>query len=321
MTRRLTGFQPTGRLHLGNLLGAMLPLVEDQDRTESIAMIADLHAMTMDHDPSHVRAATLEVAAVLLAAGVDPQRTPIIANSQVTEHAELHYLLECVAGFGEAARMIQFKEKSAGDRPVRLSLLTYPVLMAADILVHDARQVPVGDDQNQHLELARTLAIRFNSRYGETFTVPEGVRPESAARIMDLADPTSKMSKSTPSAVGRIGLLDSPDQIRKTISRAVTDTIGEVRDDPEKQPGVSNLLAILRACTGKEPGEFTSYGALKSEVTDAVEALLEPIRARYTELADDPGHVRQILAEGKAQVRPRAQATVRRARAAIGLLD
>jgi tryptophanyl-tRNA synthetase len=321
MTRRLTGFQPTGRLHLGNLLGAMLPLVDDQASTESIAMIADLHAMTMDHDPSQVRAATLEVAAVLLAAGVDPDRTPIIANSQVPEHTELHYLLECVAGFGEAARMIQFKEKSAGDRPVRLSLLTYPVLMAADILVHDAGQVPVGDDQNQHLELARTLAIRFNGRYGDTFTVPEGVRPESAARIMDLADPARKMSKSTPSGAGRIGLLDPPDQIRKTISRAVTDTIGVVRDDPENQPGVSNLLGILSACTGKEPGEFTSYGALKAEVTDAVEALLAPIRKRYAELADDPAHIRQILAEGKARVRPRAEATVRRTRAAIGLLD
>jgi tryptophanyl-tRNA synthetase len=277
--------------------------------------------MTMDHDPSQVRAATLEVAAVLLAAGVDPDRTPIIANSQVPEHTELHYLLECVAGFGEATRMIQFKEKSAGDRPVRLSLLTYPVLMAADILVHDAGQVPVGDDQNQHLELARALAIRFNGRYGETFTVPEGVRPESAARIMDLADPTRKMSKSTPSAAGRIGLLDPPDQIRKIISRAVTDTIGVVRDDPENQPGVSNLLGILSACTGKEPGELNSYGALKAEVTDAVEALLSPIRTRYTALADDPAYIRQILAEGKARVRPQAQATVRRTRAAIGLLD
>jgi tryptophanyl-tRNA synthetase len=277
--------------------------------------------MTMEHDPSHVRAATLEVAGVMLAAGVDPDRTPIIAQSQVPEHTELHYLLECTTGFGEAARMIQFKEKSAGDGPVRLSLLTYPVLMAADVLVHDAQQIPVGDDQNQHLELARTVAIRFNSRYGETFTLPEGVRPTSAARVMDLADPTRKMSKSTPTAAGRIGLLDPPDRIRKTISRAVTDTIGEVHDDPGKQPGVSNLLAILRACTGKESGEFGSYGALKAEVVDAVEALLAPIRTRYTELADDPAYLRQILAEGKARVRPRAQATVRRARAAIGLLD
>jgi tryptophanyl-tRNA synthetase len=319
--RRLTGFQPTGRLHLGNLLGAMRPLVQAQDSTDSIAMIADLHALTMEHDPAQVRAATLEVAAVLIAAGVDPRRTPIIANSQVPEHTELHYLLECTTGFGEAARMIQFKEKSAGDRPVRLSLLTYPVLMAADILLYDVRQVPVGEDQNQHLELARTLATRFNGRYGETFTVPDGVRPESAARIMDLADPSRKMSKSTPSAAGRIGLLDPPEVIRRTIARAVTDTVGVVRDDPQNQPGISNLLAIMRACTGAEPGPYTSYGVLKKEVTDAVDAVLAPIRARYAELADDPAHVRGILAEGKARVRPTAQACVRRTRAAIGLLD
>jgi tryptophanyl-tRNA synthetase len=321
VTRRLTGFQPTGRLHLGNLLGAMRPLVLAQDSTDSIAMIADLHALTMEHDPAQVRAATLEVAAVLIAAGVDPARTPIIANSQVPEHAELHYLLECTTSFGEAARMIQFKEKSAGAGPVRLSLLTYPVLMAADILLHDARQVPVGDDQSQHLELARTLATRFNTRYGRTFTVPEGIRPDAAARIMDLADPTRKMSKSTPSAAGRIGLLDSPDVIRRTISRAVTDTVGVVRDDPAGQPGISNLLAVLRACGGDASAPFTSYGALKREVTDAVEALLAPIRARHAELTADPGHVRRLLAEGRDRVRPHAQATVRRARAAIGLLD
>jgi len=320
-TRRLTGFQPTGRLHLGNLLGAMRPLVAEQTTTPTIAMIADLHALTMEHDPAQVRAATIEVAAVLLAAGIDPERTPIIANSQVPEHTELHYLLESVAGFGEAARMIQFKEKSAGDRPVRLSLLTYPVLMAADILLHDIAQVPVGDDQNQHLELARTLATRFNTRYGETFRVPEGLRPESAARIMDLADPARKMSKSSPSAAGRIGVLDPPDVVRRKISRAVTDTVGVVRHDPVHQPGVTNLLGILRECSGAEPGSFTSYGALKREVTDAVEAVLAPIRRRHAELAADPGHLRRILAEGKARVRPQAQATVRRARAAIGLLD
>jgi tryptophanyl-tRNA synthetase len=320
-TRRLTGLQPTGRLHLGNLLGALRPLVDGQHRGETIAMIADLHAMTMEHDPAEIRARTLELTAVLLAAGVDPRRTPIIANSQVPEHTALHYLLECTTGYGEAARMIQFKEKSAAGGPVRLSLLTYPVLMAADILLYDIREVPVGDDQSQHLELARTLATRFNARYGETFTVPEPVRPEAAARIMDLADPTRKMSKSAPTPAGVIGLLDPPEVIRRVISRAVTDNLGVVRDDPEAQPGVSNLLAVLAACTGTEPGEFTSYGQLKAQVTDAVEALLAPIRARYAELAADPAHLRSVLAEGKAKVQPTAQATVRRARAAIGLLD
>lgn len=318
-TRRLTGFKPTGHLHLGNLLGALRPLLAAQGHTDSIALIADLHAMTVEHDPERVRRLTLEQATVLLAAGVDPERTPVVVQSHVPEHTELHYLLECVTGFGEAARMIQFKEKSAGGGHVRLSLLTYPVLMAADILLYDTRQVPVGADQNQHLELARTLATRFNSRYGPTFTVPEGVRPEAAARVMDLADPTSKMGKST--GTGRIGLLDSPDVIRRTIARAVTDEIGEVRHDPENQPGVTNLIDILAACEGRTPADPRSYGKLKREVTDAVESLLAPIRARHAELADDPGHVRRILAEGAARVRPRAAETVRRTRTALGLLN
>lgn len=320
MHRRLTGFQPTGNLHLGNLIGAMRPLVAAQDRP-SIAMIADLHALTMEHNPDAVRANTLTVATVLLAAGVDPQRTAIIAQSQVPQHTELHYLLECVTGFGEAARMIQFKEKSAAGGTVRLSLLTYPVLMAADILLHDIDEVPVGEDQSQHLELARTIATRFNARYGETFVVPEGIRPEAAARIMDLADPSRKMSKSALSPAGRIGLLDPPETIRKVIARAVTDTAGVVRHNREAQPGVTNLLEILRACSGRDPGELTSYGALKREVTDAVEAVLAPIRSRYAELSQDPSHVRKVLAEGRAYVQPRAAETVRRARAAIGLLD
>ncbi|MFF5292943.1 tryptophan--tRNA ligase [Paractinoplanes globisporus] len=322
MTKRLTGFQPTGNLHLGNLLGAMRPLVAAQEEPGgSIAMIADLHAMTMEHEPAALRKGTLDVATLLLAAGVDPGRTELIAQSQIPEHTELHYLLECTTAYGEAARMIQFKEKSARGGPVRLSLLTYPVLMAADILVHNAHEVPVGDDQNQHLELTRALATRFNARYGETFVVPEGVRPESAARIMDLADPVRKMSKSSATAAGRIGLLDPPEVIRRTISRAVTDTVGIVRHDPENQPGVTNLLAILAESTGERPGAYTSYGALKRDVTEAVDALLAPIRKRYAELADDPGYVREILAEGKAKVRPAALATVRRARAALGLLD
>jgi tryptophanyl-tRNA synthetase len=320
-TRRLTGFQPTGHLQLGNLLGAMRPLVAAQEQADSIAMIADLHALTREHRPDTVRALSLEQATVLMAAGVDPNRTALILQSRVPEHTELHYLLECVAGHGEASRMIQFKEKSAGGGPVRLSLLTYPVLMAADILVHDIEQVPVGDDQNQHLELARTIATRFNARYGQTFTVPGGVRPTFTARLMDLADPASKMGKTTGTGAGRIGLLDPPEVIRRTIARAVTDTVGVVRYDPVSQPGVSNLLTILEACTGRPAGDITSYGRLKGEVTDAVEAVLAPIRARYAELAADPGHVRAILDDGVARVRERAAATVQRAKRAIGLLD
>jgi tryptophanyl-tRNA synthetase len=319
-TRRLTGFQPTGHLQLGNLLGAMRPLVAAQNQADSIAMIADLHALTREHKPDIVRALSLEQTTVLMAAGVDPARTALILQSRVPEHTELHYLLECVAAVGEATRMIQFKEKSAAGGPVRLSLLTYPVLMAADILVHDIQQVPVGDDQNQHLELARTIATRFNTRYGETFTVPEGVRPEFTARLMDLADPTSKMGKTNGTGAGRIGLLDPPEVIRRTIARAVTDTVGIVRHDPVAQPGVSNLLAILDACGGRPAPEITSYGQLKREVTDAVESVLAPIRARYAELAADPGYVGAVLDEGTARVRERAAATVRRAKRAIGLL-
>ncbi|MBG0568758.1 tryptophan--tRNA ligase [Actinoplanes aureus] len=318
-TRRLTGFQATGRLHLGNLLGAMRPLIAAQDAAPSIALIADLHAMTVEHNPTEVRASALELATVLLAAGVDPRRTPIVLQSQMREHTELHYLLECVTGFGEAARMIQFKEKSAAGGQVRLSLLTYPILMAADILLYDVTQVPVGEDQNQHLELTRTLADRFNTRYGETFTVPEGVKPEAAARIMDLADPTTKMSKTT--GAGRIGLLDPPEVVRRTVARAVTDEFATVRRDPERQPGVTNLIDILAACAGRPPADTDSYGALKSEVTDAIEALLTPIRARHAELSDDPGYVREVLARSADRVRPTAEATVRRARQAIGLLD
>jgi tryptophanyl-tRNA synthetase len=320
-TRRLTGFQPTGHLHLGNLLGAIRPLVAAQDAADSIAMIADLHALTVNHDPARLRATSLEVATLLLAAGVDPRRTALILQSQVPEHTALHYLLESATGHGEAARMIQFRERTANGEPVRLSLLTYPVLMAADILVHDTEEVPVGDDQNQHLELARSVAVRFNARYGETFTVPRAARPETAARIMDLVDPAAKMSKSSASAAGRIGLLDPPEVVRRTVARAVTDTLGRVRHDPEHQPGVSNLLAVLTACGGRPPGELTSYGALKREVVDAVEAVLAPLRARHAELAADPGHVRGVLAAGRERVRPPAAETVRRARRAIGLLD
>ena len=317
--RRLSGFKPTGHLHLGNLLGALRPMAAAQDDHESIAMIADLHALTIEHDPATVRALTREQVSVLLATGIDPARTAIIVQSQIPEHAELHYLLESATMHGEAARMIQFKEKSATGGPVRLSLLTYPVLMAADILLYDTRHVPVGDDQSQHLELARTIATRFNRRYGETFTVPEGIKTDGTARIMDLANPTAKMGKS--GGTGRIGILDPSDVVRRTIARAVTDPVGVVRRDPDAQPGITNLLEILTACTASPPTGFTSYGALKRAVTEAVEATLAPIQARYAELLTDPGHVDAVLADGKARVRETAQATVQRARQAIGLLS
>jgi tryptophanyl-tRNA synthetase len=319
-SRRLTGFQPTGHLHLGNLVGALRPLIAAQERAESIALIADLHALTVQHDPDSLRAFTREQVAMMLAAGVDPGRTAIIVQSQIPEHTELHYLLECVAGYGEASRMIQFKEKSAAGG-VRLSLLTYPVLMAADILVHGVHEVPVGEDQSQHLELTRVLAQRFNQRYGETFVIPSAALPESAARIMDLADPSSKMGKTNGTGAGRIGLLDPPDKIRKVIARAVTDAVGQVRRDRENQPGVTNLLAILEACTGEPAPVIGSYGELKKRVTDAVLATVEPLQARFAELSRDPSYLEKVLADGAERVRPTAAATVRRAKTAIGLLN
>jgi tryptophanyl-tRNA synthetase len=325
-TRRLTGLKPTGPLHLGNLIGAIRPMVAAQPAAaagSAIVAIVDLHALTADHRPHEVRAMTLEQATLLLAAGIDPELTTVYIQSHVPEHTELHYLLECVTGHGEAHRMIQFKEKATTGH-TRLSLLTYPVLMAADILLHDTDEVPVGDDQTQHLELARDLATRFNNRYGDTFTVPRAAHPEVAGRIMDLADPTSKMGKSTENAHGVLYLLDPPDVLRHKLKRAVTDSAGEVRYDPVAAPGVSNLLEILAACRGRDSiprlAEFVSYGQLKAATTDAVIDLLAPIQRRYRELARHPSYVRKVLADGAARARERAAATVARARRALGLL-
>jgi tryptophanyl-tRNA synthetase len=323
-TRRLTGLTPTGGLQLGNYLGAIRPLVSAQYETESTIFIADLHAMTVEHDPAALAARTVEVAMLLLAAGVDPQRTTIYAQSHAPEHAELHYLLECVTHYGEAQRMIQFREKGAGQPGVRLSLLTYPVLMAADILLHDIAEVPVGEDQRQHVELARDVAVRFNGRYGTTFVVPRAVNPQVAARLADLSEPCVKMGKTNAGDAGVLRLLDPPQVLRRKVRRAVTDDLGEVRYDPAGQPGVANLLEILAACAGDSPAAlaplFTSYAELKSAVADAVVATLRPVQERYADLAADPTIVRDALAAGAARARERAAATLARARLALGLL-
>jgi tryptophanyl-tRNA synthetase len=322
--RRLTGLKPTGRLHLGNLVGAIRPMVTAQaPHTSTLVAIVDLHALTVEHRPHEVRGYTLEQATTLLAAGVDPDRTTLFVQSQVPEHTGLHYLLECVTGYGEAHRMIQVRERST-DAHTRLSLLTYPVLMAADILLHDTDEVPVGDDQSQHVELARTVAGRFNGRYGDTFTIPRAVNPPTAARIMDLTDPGAKMGKSAASTAGVLRLLDPPDVLRHKLRRAVTDSGSEVRYDPVSRPGVANLLEILAACAGGQPGEHAaslrSYGHLKAAVTEAVIDVLAPIQRRYRELAGDPGYVHEVLAGGAARAREHAAATVARARRALGLL-
>lgn len=326
--RRLTGIGPTGHLHLGNLIGAIAPMIAAQTgpATSSLVAVVDLHALTVDHRPHDVRALTLEQATTVLAAGLDPDRTTLFVQSHVPEHTELHYLLECVAGYGEVHRMIQFREKTAAAAHTRLSLLTYPVLMAADILLHHADEVPVGSDQAQHLELARDLATRFNRRYGDTFTVPRAVLPPVAARIRDLADPTVKMGKSTVTTAGILRLLDPPDLLRDKLRRSVTDPDRSVRYEPDGKPGVSNLLEILAACTGATEdlttlaAGFHSYRQLKEATADAVIGMLAPIQRRYAELAAEPGQVREILAAGAARVREPAAGTVTRARRAIGLL-
>ncbi|MEU6040927.1 tryptophan--tRNA ligase [Actinomadura sp. NPDC047616] len=324
MPRRLTGFTPSGDLHFGNYIGAIAPIVSAQADTDTVVFISDLHALTLEHDPAQVRRRTLEFATLLLAAGADPDTCLFLVQSHVPQHTELHYLLECATGFGEAQRMIQFREKSRRGGRVRVSLLTYPILMAADILLYDTDEVPVGEDQNQHLELARDVAERFNARYGPTFTVPKAVTPPVAARVMDLATPGEKMSKSAASPAGALRLLDEPRVLRRKVMRAVTDAGTDVTYDPERKPGVSNLLTILAACTGDTPqrvaGRFDRYGELKEAVADAVVATLAPVRERYLELADDPEYVRAALRKGAERARELASERIRTAKAAIGLL-
>jgi tryptophanyl-tRNA synthetase len=321
--RRLSGFKPTGRLHLGNYLGAIRPMVDDQVTTDSIVMIVDLHALTVEHDPERLRALTTEMLATTLAAGVDPAASLCYVQSDVPEHAELHYLLECATGYGEAARMIQFRQKSSGPDPIRLSLLTYPVLMAADILAHDTDEVPVGEDQRQHIELARDVANRFNTRYGRTFVVPRAVNPPIAARVMDLADPTGKMGKSSVSDAGLVYLLDKPDIVRRKVSRAVTDAGGEVTYDPYRKPGVSNLLEIVAACERDQPDttalRFANYAELKEGATESIVDTLAPVQRRYAELVADRALLDEVRRSGADRARDRTADTVRRAKHAIGL--
>jgi len=314
MTRTLSLLTPSGRLTLGNLLGALRPMAARQD--DALYGLSDLHAMTLPHDPAVLRARSAEMATLLLAAGLE--RATLFRQSAVPAHRSLAYLLECVATTGELGRMIQYKEK--GRRSSRVSLFTYPALMAADILLYRPGQVPVGDDQRQHVELTRDLAMRFNRTYGEVFTVPEIVTPATGSRVMDLADPTRKMSKSADAA-GSIYLLDPPDVVRRKVARAVTDSEtgpSAVRADRSEKPGVTNLLDILLACGGSADG-LSTYGALKRAVTDAVVASLEPVQARYAELAADAAHVSQVYAEGAARARSLAAPVLAAAETAVGL--
>lgn len=329
MTRIFSGIKPTGHLTLGNYLGALRRWVEvDQHQADALFSVVDLHALTVEHDPARVRRLSRQAATLMLAAGLDPELCTVFVQSHVDEHARLSYLLECTATDGELRRMIQYREKAAQARvagqSVRLSLLTYPVLMAADILAYGTDEVPVGDDQAQHVELTRDLAVRFNQRYGHTFTVPKATHPPVAARVMDLQDPTSKMGKSHESGAGIVYLLDEADVVRKKIMRAVTDSGREVEYDREGKPGIANLLEVLAACEGGNPielaGVYESYGALKKDTAEAVVELLRPVRERHAELAADPGRVDEVLRKGAERARGMARPRVDAAYQAIGLL-
>jgi len=315
-TRTLSLLTPSGRLTLGNLLGALRPMRERQD--DAFYGLSDLHAMTTEHEPALLRERTREMATLLLAAGLT--EATVFRQSRVPAHSQLAYVLECTATTGELNRMVQFKEKGRGVDSTRVSLFTYPVLMAADILLYRPAQVPVGDDQRQHVELTRDLALRFNRRYGQVFTVPEVATPPVGARVMDLLEPTRKMSKSAE-ATGSVFLLDPPDVVRRKVARAVTDSDSgpdAVRRDPDAKPGVTNLLDVLEACGGSANG-LTTYGALKKAVTDAVVAVLEPVQARYAELAADPAYVAERYAAGEARCREVTAPVLAAAEAAIGL--
>ena len=315
----LSGMQPSASsLHLGNYLGALRQWVAMQETHNAYYVIVDLHAITVPQDPKELLENTRRTAAQYIAAGLDPQRATLFVQSHVPAHAQLAWVLNCITGFGEASRMTQFKDKSqkGGVEVSSVGLFTYPILQAADILLYQPKSVPVGEDQRQHLELTRDLAMRFNSRFGKTFEVPEAHILKETAKIFDLQDPTAKMSKSTQDPKGLIYLMDEPAQITKKIKSAVTDTDGEIRFDREAKPGVSNLLGIFAAVNGKSmesiETEFAGkgYGDLKGAVADAVVALTEPMQARTKELLSDSAELDRLLALGAEKASELAEQTL-----------
>jgi tryptophanyl-tRNA synthetase len=313
--RIFSGIQPTGAKHFGNYSGGFRQYAATQEQGEAFFCVVDLHSITVEHDPEELREATLDLAAMLFATGVDPQRSTVFVQSQVTAHAEAAWLLAAVTGFGELRRMTQFKDKSEAHEFVSAGLFTYPVLMAGDILLYQTDLVPIGDDQRQHLELTRDVAARFNARFGTTFKLPQGQYPKAGARIMDLQEPEKKMSTSTSSEMGKLLLVDPPDVIRKKVMSSVTDTGREVRRALDK-PGISNLVDIMAVATGEEPQqveeryEGAGYGRFKSEVAEAVIGLLTPIRERYQHLRAESGELERLLAEGADRARERAEPTL-----------
>jgi tryptophanyl-tRNA synthetase len=307
--RVFSGIQATGAKHIGNYIGAMRQYVATQDEGEAFFCIVDLHSITTEYDPQDLHDRTLDLGALLFAVGLDPHRCTLFLQSHVTAHAEAAWLLSAVTGFGQLGRMTQFKEKGEGKEFVSAGLFTYPVLMAGDILLYQTDIVPVGDDQRQHVELARDIAQRFNARFGETFTVPKGVFPTVGARIMDLQEPTKKMSTTGGTAQGTVLVLDDPDVIRKKFKTAVTDSSREIRYDPDEKPGVSNLVEILSVATGRTIPDVESaydgrgYGDLKGDVGEAVVELFRPVQERYAELRADESELRRLLQMGADKAR------------------
>ena len=328
--RVLSGIQPTAEsLHLGNYLGAVKQWVALQEGNDAFYCIVDLHALTVEPEPAALRRRTLASAAQLLALGLDPKKCTLFVQSHIPEHNQLGWIMECITGFGEASRMTQFKDKSqksGADRTV-VGLFTYPMLQAADILLYQANQVPVGEDQRQHIELTRDLAQRFNSKHGEIFTVPDAHILKAAAKINDLQEPTAKMSKSAASNSGVIDILDSTDINVKKIKSAVTDTGKEIKFDEKNKPGISNLLTIHSALSGKTIAELENefagkgYGDFKGAVAEVVTSYFEPVRTKAQELLADEGELLKILHQGRDKARTVAAATIKKVYDALGLVD
>ena len=327
--RVLSGIQPTSdSFHLGNYLGAVKQWVELQDGHDAFYCIVDLHALTVETDPALMRKRTLVSAAQLLALGISPEKSTLFVQSQVPEHNQLAWIMECITGFGEASRMTQFKDRTAkgGSDSTKVGVFTYPMLMAADILLYQADLVPVGEDQRQHIELTRDLAERFNSRYGTTFNIPSGFILKQGAKIYDLQNPTAKMSKSADSVAGLIEILDSPEVNAKKIKSAVTDAGREIKFDEKEKPGVSNLLTIHSALSGQKITDLENhfsgkgYGDLKGEVADVVVEYLKPIRERTLELLSDESHLLTMLSKGAAKAHEVSSTTLSKAYSNLGLV-
>jgi tryptophanyl-tRNA synthetase len=323
--RIFSGIQPTGDKHLGNLIGGFRQYAATQELGEGFFCIVDLHSVSIEYDVADFHERTLDLAAMLFATGLDPERSTVFAQSHVTAHAEAAWLLGSVTSYGQLGRMTQFKEKSDRREFVSSALFTYPVLMAGDILLYQTDIVPIGDDQRQHLELTRDVAERFNARFGETFKVPNGVYPEVGARIMDLQEPMTKMSTTRGTQQGTVRLLDEPDTIRKKFRSAVTDSGHEVRRGDDK-PGITNLIDILSVATGRTPGEIevsydgTGYGQFKADVGEAVVAMVEPVQTRYRELRADEGELRRLLAVGAEKARAASAPTLERMYEVMGFV-